>query len=130
MTSIKCGHCSRRHSSAATVQACAQGNLFSCHWIVERYEGWVDEETGQTESWLVNVECGAEAIGTERGWACAAGHEHVNAQTRMNERWDYAEDADEAMGMVRVGVQPFTMNGRIATSPRDFVPSYAMAGVR
>lgn len=127
---INCGHCEGSHATTAAVKACSQGNLFTCHWAVERYEGWTDEETGESESWLVTVDCGADAIATERGWTCTNGHEHVNMETRHNERWDYAEDAGEAMNLMLAGVEPFTMDGHLVTSPADFAPTYALAGVR
>lgn len=119
----KCGKCAKTHSSIASYKACHTGDLFSCHWMVQRYVGDPDEP------WLTVVDCGAEAIATERGWTCAAGHEHVTMQARHDEGWDYAEDAGEAHAMVGAGVTPFTMDGRIATSPADFVPTYALAGV-
>lgn len=124
MITIKCGHCTKTHTATDAVKACSQGNLFPCHWAVKRYVGDPDEP------WLTTVDCGADAIATERGWTCNAGHEHVTMETRLDEGWDYAEDADEAMDMARAGVQPFTMDGHVATSSRDFVPAYAMAGAR
>lgn len=130
MHSIKCGNCNTAHTSAAAVKACHTGNLLTCHWMVERYIGWVDEETGYGEGEMHIVDCGAEAIATERGWTCDDGHEHVTMQARHDEGWDYAECADEAQAMVMAGVQPFTMDGHLATSHRDFAPSYAMTGAR
>lgn len=122
---IRCGRCKARHSSVTAVRACYQGDLFACHWLVEAVEGWVDEETGQAESWVVTRDCGAEAVATERGWTCAAGHEHVNAQARHNEGWDYAEEYGEATAMVFAGVEPRTMSGHVVTGAHDFVPAGA-----
>ena len=130
---IQCGHCHQSHASIAAVKACAAGNLFPCHWAVEFPGRWVvvDDETGESDYIEGGIrDCGADAIATERGWTCAVGHEHVNTQTRWNEGWDYAEDAGEAMNLVRAGRQPFTMDGHLATSPADFAPSFALAGVR
>jgi hypothetical protein len=121
MATITCGKCQTTHQSIDAVRACHDGaTIATCGWLVERYQGWVDEETGEGESWLVTVDCGAECIYDERGYRCAAGHEHVNMETRHREQWDYAEDAGEAMNLMRAGVQPFTMDGHIATSPADF----------
>lgn len=118
---IRCGKCKASHTSIDAVRACYTGALFSCHWMVERYIGWVDEETGEGEGENQIVDCGAEAIGTERGWTCAAGHEHVTIEAQHNEGWAYAADAGEAILLARAGVEPRTMDGRIATSPDNFV---------
>lgn len=128
---IQCGHCRQPHTSVAAVKACAGGNLFPCHWLVERPGRTVYDDQGNCD-WIEGSvgDCGAEAIATDRGWTCAVGHEHVTAQARWTEGWDYAADAGEAMDLVRAGRQPFTMDGHLATSPADFVPAYAMAGVR
>lgn len=123
MASIACGHCQQPHTSVAAVKACSTNDLFACHWAVERYEGWVDEETGEAESWLVTVDCGAEAISTERGWTCAAGHQHVSMQARADEGWDYAEEYGEAMTMAMAGIEPLTMTGHIVLGPQSFAPT-------
>lgn len=133
MATIKCGHCTSTHPSAAVVKACSQGLLFTCHWAVERPFRWVeDPETGE----LFDVEggtfdCGADAIGSERGWTCTAGHEHVNTQTRHDEGWDYAEEYGEALNMALAGIEPLTMDGHLVLGPQSFAPgNYALAGVR
>lgn len=131
MASIRCGHCSASHTSTAAVKACSQGNLFTCHWTVERYVGWTDDETGYSEGEMRFEDCGADAIATERGWTCAAGHEHVSIEARHNEDWEYAEDYDEARNLALAGVEPLTMSGHLVLGPQSFAPStYALAGVR
>lgn len=114
---INCGHCRGTHPDIATIKACATGNLFPCHWAVEKFVGSPDER------WLQVVDCGADAIATERGWTCAAGHEHVNIETRHAERWDYVEDFGEAMNLARAGVEPLTMSGHLVTGPASFAPT-------
>ena len=122
---IKCGKCSTpatavRHTSVAAVKACHDGTLFTCHWAVEKWIGWVDEETGEADGDMQIVDCGADAIATERGWTCTAGHEHVNIDTRMAEGWDYAQEYGEAMDLARAGVEPRTMTGHIVLGQRSF----------
>ncbi len=102
---IICGSCGDRHHQAATVQLCHHGLVFACPWLVQR--GW--DEDGQQ----VIAECGAAAWEHPRGFACEAGHEHIDAQTRAAEGWEYAEDAGEAANLVKAGVQPYDMQGRI-----------------
>lgn len=111
MSTIACGHCHEHHASVAAVRACSQeATIAPCHWLVE-----VSTEDGRAV-----VECGAEAIFTERGYTCAAGHQHVNAQARHAEGWDYAESWGEAMDLARAGVEPLTMDGHLVTAPADF----------
>lgn len=133
MASITCGNCTRTHTSVDAVRACHTGDLFTCTWMIQTPFQWItDPETGEVFDVEAGIrECGAEAVATDRGYTCTAGHEHINMQTRHAEGWDYAEDADEALGLMKAGVQPFTMDGHIATSPADFAPStYTLAGVR
>lgn len=92
MPNIICGKCKELHHSAAAVKACYAGNLHVCDWFVS--EGRYARE------------CGAEAIVDSRGFTCAVGHGHVYAEIRHAEGWEYAEDADEAMRLVRAGVEP------------------------
>jgi hypothetical protein len=117
---IRCGKCGERHSSAAAVKACHEGNLFACHWAVEKPVGWTDEETGDAEWWTEVADCGAEAIATERGWTCEAGHEHVNMQTQHDEGWTYVEEYGEAMDVARAGVEPRTISGHVVLGPQSF----------
>ena len=118
--SIKCAHCKNRHSSVEAVKACAAGALTTCHWMVERPEvvGGC-EEYGFEVEWGI-VDCGAEAVVTERGWTCAAGHSFVTATARREEGWEYAEDFGEAMALARAGVEPLTMSGHTVLGPQSF----------
>ena len=118
---VKCGNCKEKHSGVAAVKACYVGLLFTCGWLVERLEGWADPETGEAEFETVMRECGAEAIATDTGWHCAAGHEHTNAEARAAQGWDYAEEYGEAMDLALAGVEPRTMSGHVVTGPADFV---------
>lgn len=122
---IKCGKCSTtdktvRHTSVVAVKACHSDDLFSCHWATEKWIGWTDEETGESDGDMQIRDCGAEAIATERGWTCAAGHEHVTMQARHDEGWDYAQEYGEAMDLALAGVEPRTMTGHIVLNQRSF----------
>lgn len=110
MTSIRCGKCKETHQSVHAVQSCYQGStVAACSWLVERCSAYQDPETGE---WLGGedgpsiVECGAEAIFTDWGFECAAGHSHVRAEVRHAEGWDYAEDHGEAELLSRWGTEP------------------------
>lgn len=48
-------------------------------------------------------ECGASAAADDRGSHCEAGHDHVNAQARDAEGWDYAGDEQEAAVRAKYG---------------------------
>ena len=116
MASIRCGKCANTHTSSDAVRACYEGRLFTCHWLIEAPGHYVvvDEETGEAD-WIEGgvVDCNAEAIATERGWTCAAGHEHVTMQARHAEGWDYAHDAEEAKRLAVAGVDAVDMQGRV-----------------
>lgn len=87
-----------QHASIDAVRACYANALFSCYWLVTEYA----EDGPRT------VECGAEAVSTDRGWYCADGHSHVNANVRHAESWDYAHH-DEAAALRKSGVTPVDM---------------------
>jgi hypothetical protein len=104
---IICGNCEQRHAEVATVRACYAGDVFPCAWLVE--DAYRDQD-GFIERSL--VECGAAAVGDERGWHCEAGHDHVNAETRAAEGWDYASDMEEAAGRAKYGHASVLADGK------------------
>lgn len=110
MTTITCGKCRQTHASVDAVRACYAGaTIAPCTWLVERTYTFVDEETGEWwggEDGPTIEDCGAEAIYTDRGFECAAGHSHVTAEIRFAEGWDYAEDAMEAAQLSKYGTEP------------------------
>lgn len=110
MASITCGKCFKTHASTIAVKACYGGaDIGPCTWLVERTFTYEDPETGEVwgfEDGPQIVDCGAETIYTNRGYECAAGHSHVNAEVRFAEGWDYAEDAEEAARLSKYGTQP------------------------
>ena len=111
MATITCGKCRQTHTSVAVVKACFAGaEIAPCAWLVERVVGGYYVEYDGQDDWIeayTSVEdCGAEAIYTDRGFECAAGHAHVTAEVRWQEGWDYAEDAEEAKRLSRAGTEP------------------------
>lgn len=117
---IRCGNCQEPHRSVEAIKACHGGaTILACGWLVATFRSF-----GEDEVWPDTVECGAEAILTERGYSCAAGHEHVTMEARHAEGWDYAEDYDEAKALAFAGVEPLTMSGHLVTGPRDFDPPF------
>lgn len=115
-----CGHCKAPHASPAVARACHEGRVTPCGWLVERVVGWVDEETGDSDYAQVEGDCGADAVHTDRGWSCEAGHSHVTAETRHAEGWDYAESYGEALALAGAGVEPITMSGHVVVGPQSF----------
>lgn len=97
-----CGNCKGRHNRAVEARACYAGNLFDCGWLVLQH----------TEDGPVEVECGAPAIQTDRGWSCQRGHSHVYAEVSHREGWGYAEDGFEAWNLESRGVVAMQMDGR------------------
>lgn len=95
---IKCGHCPKTHTGIAVVRACSQGNVFTCHRLVERLADGHPEDDPER---IVSV-CGADAIGDESGWTCASGHSHVSAQARQ-QGGDHAVEDEAAVMLATVG---------------------------
>lgn len=80
--------------------------VFSCNWMVQ--EGYTEDG----EAYI--VPCEAPAIGTNRGFECAAGHSHVDMSVRAQEDWDYCDDDEIAAarnGSWTPGFEPVPMNG-------------------
>jgi hypothetical protein len=55
---------------------------------------WTVVAGADEDGYPYHTDCGAETVIYDRGFVCTAGHEHVNAQTRHEEGWDYY-DADD-----------------------------------
>lgn len=92
------------HADIAAVKACFLGDGV-CGWFIDAGRHPEDGET-------MLLECGYALHYTDRGWTCDGGHEHVTAEVRWAEHWDYCS-SDEAEGMARVGVEPRDMQGRV-----------------
>src|ERR1043165_1282904 len=109
MASIICGHCKGTHLTVEGVRHCYAGDASTCGWLFyerDRY-GIVCDEDGQQ----IVRECDELAWDDGRARVCEAGHEHVWAEARAREGWEYAEDADEARRLAKAGVMPVGMDG-------------------
>jgi hypothetical protein len=103
MAGITCGNCHRTHYSVDAVRACHFAATFTCGWW---YYGQPMDD-GERPI----LECEALAWRAERGTQCDHGHEHVNAETRQGEEWEYAEDEQEAGALMAHGIRPVGMDG-------------------
>jgi hypothetical protein len=83
------------HPTTESVRACFAGQTGACDWFVL---GYYDDGTTYERP------CGAFSWTTGRGWECAKGHEHVYAEVRAAEGWDYDEDG------VNVSRRPVVMD--------------------
>lgn len=113
---IRCGHCDLSHHTVAQVRVCGTGvyvdpetgivreGCAPCTWLIDTLQY---DEDGQK----IIRDCGHPAWSDERGWRCAAGHEHVYGEVRATEGWDYADD-DEAAALAANGVVPVQMDGK------------------
>jgi hypothetical protein len=102
-------HCGQRHDLVAEARACQQVEIASCHWLVEEF----------TEDGVRHVDCGANAVYTQRGWRCTQGHSHVYSEFRAKEGWDYSDGPHDAKNLARFGIFPMTMDG---TGPAEIAP--------
>ena len=61
----------------------------------------------------VAAECGGLAwfLPEDRGYTCEYGHDHIYAEVRHHEGWDYAADPEEVGLLAGRGIQPVAMNG-------------------
>lgn len=101
MASIACGNCGGTHYSVDAVRRCHSSETWRCDWHVE----------DENEDGPFSRACRALAWETPDGWECEAGHAHVSAEHREAQGWDYAEDAEEARRLAKVGVMPMKMDG-------------------
>jgi hypothetical protein len=90
-----------QHEDAAAARRCQAGETWICGW---QYQVYVEGEPYIRG-------CTGAAWDTGRGFTCEWGHEHVTAEVRHAEGWDYAADPEEAGLLAGVGVQPVAMNG-------------------
>ncbi|WP_410646208.1 hypothetical protein [Amycolatopsis sp. cmx-4-54] len=106
----RAGHDDGKPAIHATIDAvracCTAGLVWACDWLLAR----THPEDGETYT----VECGGLSwhLPDGRGTTCEFGHSHIYAEVRQDERWDYAEDDEEAKRLARLGVAPFTMDGK------------------
>jgi hypothetical protein len=107
--SITCGNCKGTHHSVEAVRRCYAGTAHPCGWQYEVRDRWgyVTDEDGRR----IVRECTALSWDNGRAYACEDGHEHVHAEVRASEGWEYAEDADEARRLAKVGVMSVGMDG-------------------
>jgi hypothetical protein len=96
--------------------------IVPCTWLIERRHARYcqvpfEAECGYCEENAIEqVDCGAgmyvlrdQATGQRVGWECADGHQHVSAQVRFEQGWEYADGDGEADRLARAGVQPVPM---------------------
>lgn len=101
-----------------------KSETFPCTWLVERhphYRGCPARDAGEDcgtceDAYVTTADCGApsyilrdQATGAEVGWECEDGHQHITAQVRFEQGWEYAEDPEEAGRLARAGVVPVPM---------------------
>lgn len=107
--SVRCGNRNLHgkvetyHADVAAVKACFLGDGV-CTWVVS-----VGHHPEDGDELL--LECGYALHVTDRGWTCDGGHEHVTAEVRQAEGWDYASDEEEATQLRKHGVDAVAMNG-------------------
>lgn len=110
---VNCGNRNRHaagepitHASVDAVRACFLAEqTWVCEWLVPL----MNPEDGET----VAVDCGGLAwfLPEDRGYTCEYGHDHIYAEVRHREGWDYAADPEEAGLLAGRGIQPVAMNG-------------------
>jgi hypothetical protein len=92
---------SESHETLDHVKEC-YGLVTLCGWV---YQNGYDEDGPAYRS------CVGIVTETPRGWECSNGHEHVTAEVRYAEGWDYASDELEAAQLRKYGVQAVAMLG-------------------
>lgn len=110
MASITCANCQATHQSVEGVRRCHAGETSTCSWLYEARDRWgtLRDEDGSP----IIHECGALSWDTGRALVCENGHEHVWAEARQQERWDYTESREEAAQLAKFGIDAVDMQGR------------------
>jgi len=114
---IRCGNRAAHaettyHATVESVRACHRDETWACTWL--EYErdafGLVYDEDGRP----VIRECRALAwtLPDGRGYTCERGHEHIDAEVRDREGWDYVDGPEEARRLAKVGVASVGMDGK------------------
>lgn len=101
------------HESAELVKLCyaaaaderAGKEVWPCSWLLE---GRYDDGSAFTYECMLPTRFTRE----DGSYECDGGHDHVPAQTRCEEGWDYAGDVEEATGMMRHGVRAVQPDGK------------------
>jgi hypothetical protein len=75
--------------------------VFPCGWLYQvptytLYPADAEWYPDSPSDVYTTLACSALAIGDERSWVCEHGHEHVHAEARHNEGWDYYDDDEIA----------------------------------
>lgn len=114
-----CGNCKNKHRDAADGRACYGGQsvpvVGPCTWLVQRR--YLDfDYIEQT----MEVECGAEALYTDEGFTCAAGHSHINADVMAQRGLVYVDSPEEAyvIGYYHPELTPISMDGTHEVTPQ------------
>lgn len=109
MASITCGNCHETHFSIDGVRHCYAGDAGVCGWQTYLRDRWgfVTNEDGER----IVEECPALIWDNGRAQVCELGHEHVHAEARYREGWDYADGPEEAQRLAKVGVGSVGMDG-------------------
>lgn len=104
----RAGHASKvaeYHRTVEGVRRCFAGTAAPCDWHV-----MVPTEDGPQAMACYQIS-GAVAWETDRGWECESGHEHVRAEVRDAEGWDYAEDDGDVKALAYGFKMPVGMDG-------------------
>jgi hypothetical protein len=105
MASITCrakGTNAHTHNSIEAVRKHFTVETFPCPDLVDTRE---HDEDGQR----IILPCNGLSWDIDGGTRCEHGHEYIDAQTRHEQGWDYAEDGEEARRLARAGVKPRPM---------------------
>jgi hypothetical protein len=79
--------------------------VWPCSWLLE---GRYDDGTPYTYECMLPT----RFTGTDGSYQCIGGHDFVPAQTRFEQGWDYTDDPEEALGLMKHGVRPVQANGQ------------------
>lgn len=100
------------HRTVEEVHACyrakhdvAKGiEVWACGWLMEgRYD--------DGSKFTYPCEAPTRYVGGRGSFECAAGHDHVPAEVRYEQGWDYASDEEEAHYLRSHGIDAVAMNG-------------------
>lgn len=103
------------HPSAELVKVCYLAaaderkgiEVWPCSWLLE---GRYDDNT--PFSYPCNLPTRYTPERGEGCYECAGGHDHVPPELRYAEGWDYTDDPEEALGLMKNGTVPVQMSGQ------------------
>lgn len=100
------------HPTVELVRICATAARFEKAGAKVWPCSWDMEAMGEDGPYAVRCNLPTMFTDDRGSYECVGGHDHVPAEVRFEQGWDYAEDAGAAELLAKYGTEPRDMQGR------------------